>query len=118
MRAWALLVGVLLVFVAGGCGSSDSESPAERAGDLREARDQIEGELLLNEVEEWSTEYAVSREASDPKGEDRALREVQRAAHASWDFGLEGCSEQSQVESVVQSLEEEAHRKIPWTVHP
>ena len=117
MRAWALSVGVLLVLVAGGCGSA-SETPAEKAGDLREARDQIEGELLLNEVEEWSAEYAVAREANDPKGEDRALREVQRAAHACWTFGLEGCSEQSKVESAVQGLEEEAHQKIPWTTRP
>ncbi len=117
MRARALLVGVLVVLVAGGCGSG-TETPAERAGDLREARDRIEGELLLNEVEEWRAEYAVAHEESDSKGEDRALREVQRAAHACWDFGLEGCSEQSKVESAVRSLEEEAHQKIPWTIHP
>lgn len=116
MRAWALLVGMSFVLVAG-CGSS-SETPAERAGDLRESGDQIEGELLLNEVEEWSAEYAVAREANESKKEDRALREVQRVAHACWAFGLEGCSEQSKVESVVQGLEEEAHKKIPWTTHP
>jgi hypothetical protein len=64
MRAWALMVGVGFALVAGGCGSS-TETPAERAGDLREAGDQIEGELLLNEVEEWSAEYAVAHEAND-----------------------------------------------------
>ncbi|HMC49095.1 MAG TPA: hypothetical protein VKH20_00465 [Solirubrobacterales bacterium] len=113
----ALIVGMGFVLVAAGCGSG-SESPNERAGDLREAGDQIEGELLLNEVEEWSAEYAIVHEANDSKREDEALREVRRVAHACWDFGLKGCSEQTKVESVVQSLEEEAHQKISWATRP
>jgi hypothetical protein len=117
MRARALLAGAFVLLIVAGCGGSSTERPAERAGDLREAHDQIEGELLLNEVEEWATEYAIAKEGGDRRGEDKALREVQRAAYGCWEFGIEECSEILKVESTVEALEEEAHRKIPFT-HP
>lgn len=112
LLAWALTLAVLAV----GCGGS-SKPPAERAGDLRQAHDQIEGELLLNEVEEGAAEYAAAKENGNRAGEKSALREVQRAAYGCWEFGIEECSEILEVESAVRALEEEAHQKIPFT-HP
>jgi hypothetical protein len=70
---------------------------------------------MLNEVEDWATEYAVAAETNDRRAEDKALHEVHRAAYACWEFGLESCATISDVESAVKSLEEEAHRKIPFT---
>lgn len=112
-----ILTGALfLALVVAGCGGS-SESPAERAGDLRQAHDQIEGELLLNEVEQGVAEYAAAKEKGNRAGEQSALREVHRAAYDCWEFGLESCPEIVKVESTVLALEEEAHQKIPFT-HP
>jgi hypothetical protein len=112
-----ILTGALfLALVVAGCGGG-SESPAERAGDLRQAHDQIEGELLLNEVEQGVAEYAAAKENGNRSGEESALREVHRAAFDCWEFGLESCPEIVKVESTVLALEEEAHQKIPFT-HP
>lgn len=115
MRSRALLAGIFALLLIAGCGGSDSQTPAEKAGDLREAGARIEAELLLNEVEEWAAEYAAARETKDRAGENKALREVHRAAYACWEFGVEECSEINEVESAVNRLEEEAHRKIPFT---
>jgi hypothetical protein len=117
MRARVLLTGVFVLLLLGGCGSSGNEPLAEKAGDLREAHDQIEAELLLNEVEEWTTEYAIARETNNRAGENKALREVHRAAYACWEFGIEECATIRDIESAVEGLEEEARRNIPFT-HP
>lgn len=119
MNLRGVLSGALAfaVVVATGCGGS-GEPPAERAGDLRQAHDQIEGELLLNEVEQGVAEYAAAKEDGDRAGEESALREVHRAAYGCWEFdGLESCPEIAKIEGAVLALEEEAHQKIPFT-HP
>ena len=118
MHARILLTGISVLLAVAGCGGSGDEPPAEeKAQDLLQAHFRIEAELLLNEVEEWAAEYAVAREGNDRRGENKALHEVHRAAYACWEFGIEECAEISNIESVVISLEEEAHRKIPFT-HP
>jgi hypothetical protein len=116
MRPRVLLTGVFILLLLAGCGSG-SESPSEKARHLLQAQFQIEAELLLNEVEDWAAEYALAAETDNRRGENKALREVHRAAYACWEFGLESCTTISDIESAVASLEEEAHRKIPFT-HP
>jgi hypothetical protein len=65
-----------------------------------------------------AAEYSAAKENGSRAAEKSALREVQRAAYGCWEFGIEECSEILEAESAFQALEEEAHRKIPFTDPP
>jgi hypothetical protein len=103
---------VAVVACGGGDGSSDPE--AALSG-LSEHRDQLEGELMLAEVEldqgylAVAEESAKSRPRQAARGIDRILREVKKIEHKCHEGnGLESCTEIDAIEGVVKEIEQEA----------
>jgi hypothetical protein len=111
----AIAVAAASLILIGGCGGSANTSPTERAAELREAQAKVEGELLLVKVEEGAAEYDIARAAGKTSSQHRALQEVEHAAHACWEFGIEECSEMPAIEDKVEALEADVHHRLIFT---
>jgi hypothetical protein len=113
-----LLVALLAVAVSTAlvaCGGGGSTDPEAALHGLSEHRDQLEGELMLAEVE-LDQGYLATAEASaksKPRRAARAidgiLREVKKIEHKCHEGnGLESCTELDPIEAVVKEIEQEA----------
>jgi hypothetical protein len=106
------VAGSIALVACGGGGSTDPEAALQG---LSEHRDQLEGELMLAEVE-LDQGYLATAEAtakSRPRRAARAidgiLREVQKIEHRCHEGdGLESCTELDAIEGVVKEIEQEA----------
>ena len=113
MRISVMASMLLLLGACAGCGEATGGS--QSAGDLRVEQAELEADLLLNKVEQGAASYRVAKSQQKAATEDNALLEVQHAAHSCWEFGIEECSTMPQIEDIVDTLESEAHRRIPFT---
>jgi hypothetical protein len=112
LLALAAVAGSVALVACGGGGSTDPE--AALSG-LAEHRDQLEGELMLAEVE-LDQGYLAADEASAKsrprraaRGIDEILREVKQIEHKCHEGdGLESCTEIDAIEAVVKEIEQEA----------
>jgi hypothetical protein len=98
-----------------GCGGGGSTDPEDAIHAAAEHRDQLEGELLLAEVElEKAFLEEDEREAvKEPRRAARGIAEVLRSAHkiereCREGDGLESCTELDSIEAVVKEIEQNA----------
>jgi hypothetical protein len=112
VASFALAGSIALVSCGGGSGSTDAEGALSG---LAEHRDQLEGELMLAEVEldqgylALAEESAKSKPRQAARGIDRILREVKKIEHQCHEGdGLESCTEMDAIEGVVKEIEQEA----------
>lgn len=113
-----LLVAVLAATVlaaVSGCGGGGSGEPGDALEAAGEHRDQLEGELLLAEVEvdqaflRQDEEEAVDEPRKAARGISRVLREVHKIEHECHEGdGLESCTAIEPIEELVKEIEGEA----------
>jgi hypothetical protein len=110
----ALLAAAVMSVVAG-CGGGGSSDPEDAISAAAKHRDQLEGELLLAEVE---VDQAFLREDEDEAVDEprkaaraisRILREVHKVEHECHEGnGLESCTALEPIEELVKEIEGEA----------
>jgi hypothetical protein len=113
-----LLVAVLAAagsFAIAACGGGGSTDPEDALRGLGEHRDQLEGELMLAEVEldqgflAADEATAKSRPRRAARGIAGILRDAQKIEHKCHEGnGLESCTEIDAIEGVVKEIEQEA----------
>jgi hypothetical protein len=110
-----LLATFAVALVVSACGGGGSTDPEDAIGTAADHRDQLEGELLLAEVELDQAFLAQDeREATKkPRQEARAIADLLRSAQkverrCREGDGLESCTELDAIEAVVGEIEGEA----------
>jgi hypothetical protein len=110
----AALLAATIVVVAG-CGGGGSTESGDAIEATVQHRDQVEGELLLAEVEvdqaflRQDEEEAVDEPRKGARAISRVLREVHKIEHECQEGdGLESCTEIEPIRELVKEIEKEA----------
>jgi hypothetical protein len=120
MRRIAISLALLIAALAAAasiaaCGGGESTDPEDAIAAAGKHRDQLEGELMLAEVElekaflAEDEKEAVDKPRQAASGISRVLRAAQRIEHECREGnGLESCTEIDSIEEVVAEIEADA----------
>jgi hypothetical protein len=111
----AALLAAAVMVAASGCGGGGSSNPEDAISAAAKHRDQLEGELLLAEVEvdqaflREDEEEAVDEPRKAARAISRILTEVHKVEHECHEGnGLESCTAIEPIEELVKEIEGEA----------
>jgi hypothetical protein len=111
----AALLAATVVIVVPGCGGGGSTESGGGVEAASEHREQVQGELLLAEVEvdqaflRQDEEESVDEPRKAARAISRVLREVDKIEHECWEGnGLESCTAIEPIKERVKEIEEEA----------